>query len=248
MSGHSKWSTIKRKKALVDAKKGKIFTKIAREIMVAAKEGGGDPTGNPRLRLALAQARAANMPKDNQERAIKKGTGEGGSVVFESFLFEGRGPQGSCFMIEGLTDNRNRTVPEIRHMLSKAGGEMVTSGAVGWMFDRKGVIELPKEAIAEDALMERALGAGAEDIQDWDGSWGVLCAPADFAAVQAELADLEPTAEVRYMTKPENEKTIEGDAAISVAKLWALLDEHDDVQSVYSNAVLPDEIMEEYGP
>ncbi len=145
MSGHSKWSTIKRKKALVDAKKGKIFTKIAREIMVAAKEGGGDPTGNPRLRLALAQARAANMPKDNQERAIKKGTGEGGSVVFESFLFEGRGPQGSCFMIEGLTDNRNRTVPEIRHMLSKAGGEMVTSGAVGWMFDRKGVIEIPKE-------------------------------------------------------------------------------------------------------
>ena len=248
MSGHSKWSTIKRKKAILDAKKGKVFTKIAREIMVAAREGGGDPSGNPRLRLALAQARSANMPKENQERAIKKGTGAGGAANFESFVFEGRGPAGSCFIIEGLTDNRNRTVPEIRHMLAKAGGEMVSSGAVAWMFDRKGVLEISKEAIAEDALMERALGAGAEDILDWEGSWGVLCAPADFAAVQAELADLEPTAEVRYLAKPENEKAIEGDAAIQVAKLWALLDEHDDVQGVFSNASLPDAVMEEYGP
>ncbi|MBK8266046.1 MAG: YebC/PmpR family DNA-binding transcriptional regulator [Nannocystis sp.] len=248
MSGHSKWSTIKRKKALVDAKKGKIFTKIAREIMVAAKEGGADPSGNPRLRLALVQARAANMPRENQERAIKKGTGDGGTVTFEGFVYEGRGPQGSSFLIEGLTDNRNRTVAEIRMILSKGGGEMVTSGAISWMFDRRGVIEIAKEAIAEDALMERALGAGAEDIQDWGGSWGVLCAPTDFAAVQGELSDLEPTAGIRYLIKPENEREIEGAAAISVAKLWSILDEHDDVQACYCNASLPDEVMEEYGP
>ncbi|MEZ4454442.1 MAG: YebC/PmpR family DNA-binding transcriptional regulator [Nannocystaceae bacterium] len=248
MSGHSKWSTIKRKKALVDAKKGKIFTKIAREIMVAAKEGGSDPTGNPRLRLALLQARAANMPKDNQERAIKKGAGELGNVTFESFLYEGRGPGGSCFLVEGLTDNKNRTVAEIRNIFAKAGGEMTSNGAVAWMFDHKGVIEVPSEAIGEEALMERALGAGAEDIQDWGGSWGVICAPTDFAAVQSELADLEGTAEIRWLAKPENELPLEGDVAISCAKVWSRLDEHDDVQSTFSNVTLPDDVMEEYGP
>ncbi|MEZ4382014.1 MAG: YebC/PmpR family DNA-binding transcriptional regulator [Nannocystaceae bacterium] len=248
MSGHSKWSTIKRKKALVDAKKGKIFTKLAREITIAAKEGGGDPDGNPRLRLALLQAKAANMPKDNQERAIQKGTGELGDVTFEPFIYEGRGPGGSCFILTGDTDNRNRTVAEIRHTFSKHGGELSSNGAVSWMFDYKGVVEIDKERIAEDVLMERALGAGAEDIQDWDSSWGVLCEPSDFSGVEEEFRDLEPDAEVRYLLKPENELELDGAVAVQVAKLWALLDEHDDVQKTYANVTIPDEIMDEHGP
>lgn len=248
MSGHSKWSTIKRKKGALDAQRGKIFTKIAREIMVAAKEGGGDPSGNPRLRTALLAAKAANMPKENQERAIKKGTGELAGVTFENVVYEGRGPAGSCFIVEVLTDNKNRTVAEIRTMFSKSGGEMVSSGAVGWMFDRKGVLEIAKEKISEEALMERALGAGGEDIQDWGETWGVYCAPTDLAGLQSELSDLEASGDVQYIVKPENEATLEGDAAVSVAKLWAKLDEHDDVQKCYTNAVLPDDVMEEHGP
>ncbi|MCA9638175.1 MAG: YebC/PmpR family DNA-binding transcriptional regulator, partial [Myxococcales bacterium] len=222
-------------------------TKIAREIMVAAKEGGGDPAGNPRLRLALAQARSANMPKDNQERAIKKGTGELGNVTFEAFLYEGRGPAGACFLVAGITDNKNRTVAEIRSLFGKNGGEMTAGGSVAWMFDYKGVIEIDKEKIGEEALMERALGAGAEDIQDWDASWGVICEPTDFAAVEGELSDLEPNAEVRYLCKPENELALEGSQANQAGRLWSLLDEHDDVQSVYANVTLPDDVMEEYG-
>lgn len=248
MSGHSKWSTIKRKKGALDAQRGKIFTKIAREIMVAAKEGGGDPSGNPRLRTALLAAKAANMPKDNQERAIKKGTGELAGVTFENVTYEGRGPGGSCFIVELLTDNKNRTVAEIRHMFSKAGGELVSNGAVAWMFDHKGVLEIPKSKVSEESLMERALGSGGEDIQDWDESWAVLCAPGDFQALQGELADLEPSGEVQWLVKPENEKVLDGDVAVSVAKLWARLDEHDDVQKCYTNASLPDEVLEEHGP
>ncbi len=248
MSGHSKWSTIKRKKGALDAQRGKIFTKIAREIMVAAKEGGGDPSGNPRLRTALAAARAANMPRDNQDRAIKKGTGDLAGVTFETLQYEGRGPAGSCFIVEILTDNKNRTVAEIRTLFGKSGGEMVSSGAVSWMFMRRGVLEIAKDKISEEALMERALGSGGEDIQDWDETWAVFCEPADFLALQTELTDLEPSGEVQYLPKPESELTLEGDAAVSVAKLWAKLDEHDDVQKVYLNASLPDEVLEEYGP
>lgn len=248
MSGHSKWSTIKRKKGALDAQRGKIFTKLAREIMVAAKEGGGDPAGNPRLRTALMAAKAANMPKENQERAIKKGTGELAGVSFENVTYEGRGPAGSCFIVEVLTDNKNRAVAEIRHMFSKAGGELVSNGAVSWMFDHRGVLEIQKAKIGEEALMERALGAGGEDIQDWGETWAVLCAPNDLAGLQSELADLEPSGGMQWIVKPENERALEGDAAISVAKLWAKLDEHDDVQNVYTNASLPDDIMEEHGP
>lgn len=248
MSGHSKWSTIKRKKGALDAQRGKIFTKIAREIMVAAKEGGGDPAGNPRLRTALLAAKAANMPKDNQERAIKKGTGELAGVTFENVLYEGRGPAGSCFMVEVLTDNKNRTVAEIRHAFGKSGGELVSNGAVAWMFDHKGCLEIQKTRIGEEALMERALGAGGEDIQDWGEAWAVMCAPGDLTGLQSELADLEPSGGVQWIVKPENETVLEGDAAISVAKLWAKLDEHDDVQNVYTNASLPDDVMEEHGP
>ncbi len=248
MSGHSKWSTIKRKKGALDAQRGKIFTKIAREIMVAAKEGGGDPSGNPRLRTALLAARAANMPRENQERAIKKGTGELAGVTFESMQYEGRGPAGSVFILEILTDNKNRTAPEVRQMFGKAGGEMVSSGAVSWMFNRRGVLEIAKSKIGEDALMERALEAGGEDVEDWGETWGVLCDPASFLELQAALSDLEPNGEVTYLTKPENEKVLEGDAAVSVAKLWAKLDEHDDVQKCHTNVTLPDDVMEEHGP
>lgn len=248
MSGHSKWSTIKRKKGALDAARGKIFTKIAREIMVAAKDGGGDPAGNPRLRTALIAARAANMPKENQERAIKKGTGDLAGVTFETLQYEGRGPAGSCFIVEILTDNKNRTVAEIRQMFSKAGGELVSAGAVSWMFTRRGVLEVAKSKIGEDALMERALDAGGEDIEDWDETWAVLCEPSSFLELQTALADLEPSGEVSYIVKPENEKTLDGDAAVSVAKLWARLDEHDDVQKCHTNASLPDEVMEEHGP
>lgn len=248
MSGHSKWSTIKRKKELVDSKRGKIFTKIAREIMVAAKEGGGDPGGNPRLRAALASARAANMPRDNQERAIKKGTGELEGVHFEQMQYEGRGPQNSAFIVEALTDNKNRTVAEIRRLFTKAGGELGSSGSVMWMFEHKGVLEIAKERISEDTLIEQALGAGAEDVQDWDEVWGVVCNPTQLHQVQEELASLEPTFELRYLTKPESEQAFMGEDAISVAKFWATLEEQDDVQACFSNAQIPPEIMEEYGP
>ena len=249
MSGHSKWSTIKRKKGATDAARGKVFTKIAREIMVAAKQAGGDPDGNPRLRAALLAARAANMPKDNQERAIKKGLGELEGVDFEEVVYEGRGPAGSAFVLEVLTDNRNRTVPELRHILGKGGGEMGASGSATWMFDHKGVVVIGKDKIDETALMERALEAGADDVQDEGEVWVVTCDPAGFSDVETALADLEPdSAQIQWLAKPENALPLEGEAAIAVAKLWARLDENDDIQKIYCNADLPDAIMEEYGP
>jgi len=248
MSGHSKWSTIKRKKEAIDAKRGKIFTKIAREIMVAAKDGGGDPDTNPRLRAALTTAKAANMPKDNQDRAIKKGTGELEGISFENLQYEGRGPQGISFIAEVLTDNKNRTVAELRHLFNKAGGEMVSNGAVSWQFDLKGVLEIERDRVGEMALMELALNAGAEDIQDWGDSWGVLTDPSDFSSVQTDLESLDASGELRWLPKPESTLTLEGDAAISVAKFWARLDEHDDIQSCYCNADLPEDILDEHGP
>lgn len=248
MSGHSKWSTIKRKKGATDAARGQVFTKIAREIMVAAKQGGGDPGGNPRLRAALLAARAANMPKENQERAIKKGLGELEGVEFEEVLYEGRGPAGSAFVLEVLTDNRNRTVPELRHILGKAGGEMGASGSATWMFDHRGVLIFNKK-VDEAALIERALEAGADDVHEEGESLVVLCEPSSFSAVEAALADLEPdTAQIQWVVKPESALALDGEAAIAVAKLWARLDEHDDIQKIYCNADLPDDIMEEYGP
>lgn len=249
MSGHSKWSTIKRKKGATDAARGKVFTKIAREIMVSAKLGGGDPDGNPRLRAALLAARAANMPKENQERAIKKGLGELEGVDYEEVLYEGRGPAGSAFVLEVLTENRNRTVPELRHILGKNGGEMGASGSATWMFDHQGVVMIGKDKIGESALMERALEAGADDVQDEGEHWVVTCEPSSFAQVEHALADLEPeSAQIQWVVKPENALPLDGEAAIAVAKLWARLDENDDIQKVYCSADLPDDIMEEYGP
>lgn len=249
MSGHSKWSTIKRKKGATDAARGKVFTKIAREIMVAAKQGGGDPDGNPRLRAALLAARAANMPKDNQERAIKKGLGELEGVDYEEVIYEGRGPAGSAFVLEVLTDNRNRTVPELRHILGKGGGEMGASGSATWMFDRKGVLVFDKPKVDETVLMERALEVGADDVQDEGEVWVVTCEPTLFSTVEAALADLEPdSAEIRWLVKPENALPLTGEAAIAVAKLWAKLDDNDDIQKIHCNAELPDDIVEAHGP
>ena len=249
MSGHSKWSTIKRKKGAADAKRGKVFTKIARDIQIAARDGGPDPAANPALRLALAAAKAANMPKDNQERAIKKGTGELGGDDVEEILYEGRGPQGTAFIVEVLTDNRNRTVAEIRHIFSKAGGELGSSNSVAWMFDLRGVITIPKDKIDEDGLTERAIELGADDIKDEDGVWVVLCEPTSLAQVQSGLDDLEPqSAERQYLPKPESVLSLEGDAAITVATFMTKLDDLDDVQTMFTNADLPDSVLEEHGP
>lgn len=249
MSGHSKWSTIKRKKGAADAKRGKIFTKIARDIQVAARTGGGDPDGNPSLRLALIAAKAANMPKDNQERAIKKGLGELGPDTLEEVTYEGRGPGGTAFVVEVMTDNRNRTVAEIRHAFSKSAGEMVPNGSVTWMFDHLGVITIPKDRIDEDELTQQALELGAEDIRDGDDDWVVLCEPTDLAQVQGGLEAYEPTsAERQYLGKPESSVPVADDTAVEVAKLWAKLDELDDVQNIFTNAIIPDEVMDEHGP
>ena len=249
MSGHSKWSTIKRKKGALDAKRGKIFTKIARDIQVAARQGGGDPSANAALRLALSAAKAANMPKDNQERAIKKGTGELEGGDLEEVVYEGRGPSGSAFLVEVLTDNRNRTVAEVRHAFSKTGGEMGSTNSVAWMFDLVGVITVAKDRIGEDALTERAIELGADDIRDGGDEWVVICEPSALSDVQGGLEDLEPTsAERQYLPKPESELNLQGSEAIEVARLWAKLDDLDDVQDVFTNANLPDEVLEEHGP
>jgi YebC/PmpR family DNA-binding regulatory protein len=249
MSGHSKWSTIKRKKGAADAKRGKIFTKIARDIQIAARDGGPDPAGNPALRLALVAAKAANMPKDNQERAIKKGTGDLEGASLDEVLYEGRGPNGSAFIVETLTDNRHRTVAEVRHAFSKANGELGSNGSVAWMFDLTGVVEIAKDKIDEDTLTERAIEVGADDVKDGGDAWLVLCGATALAQVSTALIDLEPaSAERKYIAKPESAMAFEGDAAVAIAKFWAKLDELDDVQNVFTNADLSDEVLGEHGP
>jgi YebC/PmpR family DNA-binding regulatory protein len=249
MSGHSRWSTIKRKKGALDAQRGKIFTKIAREIMVAARQGGSDPDGNPRLRAALLAARAANMPKDNQERAIKKGTGDLEGVTLEEIVYEGRGPSGTAFIVEVMTDNRNRTVAEIRNVLAKAGGEMGSDGSASWMFERRAVFTIPDANVEELVLMEAAIDAGAEDVSTDDGTWVVKGEVSSFGALTAALEKFGPTSgEITWLAKPENTVSLVGDRAQAVATLWAKLDEQDDVQAAYCNADIPDDVMEEYGP
>lgn len=249
MSGHSKWSTIKRKKGALDAKRGKIFTKIARDIAVATRIGGPDPAGNPSLRMAVAAAKAANMPKENQERAIKKGMGDLGGASLEEVVYEGRGPHGTAFVVEVLTDNRNRTVAEVRNIFSKAGSELGASGSVTWMFELRGVLEIPKAAVSEDALTERGLELGVDDIRDGGEDWIVVCDATDLALVQAGFEHLEPSsAERRYLPKPESEVALDGENAVKVAQFWSRLDDLDDVQNVFSNASIPDAIMDEHGP
>ena len=245
MSGHSKWSTIKRKKGAADAKRGKIFTRLMREITVAAKMGGGDPSGNPRLRTAMDAAKAQNMPKDNIERAIKKGTGELEGVTYEEVTYEGYGPGGVAFLIECLTDNKNRAAAEVRHILTKRGGTMAKAGAVSYLFESKGYIVFDKEGLDEDQVMEAALEAGADDVKDGGDVWEVYCEPGDFSAVLEGLqgAGLTPaTAEVTKL--PSTVVAISDKVeAGKVLALMEALDEADDVQNVYANFDIDDEVM-----
>ena len=245
MSGHSKWSTIKHKKGAADKKRGKIFTKLIKEITVAARMGGGDMDSNPRLRHAIAAAKAQNMPKDNFERAIKKGTGELEGVDYEEILYEGYGPAGVAVLVETLTDNRNRTIAEVRNIFGKAGGNVGTDGCVAWMFDKKGLIAVEKAEADEDMLMEVALEAGAEDIKDEGDSFEVITEPADFDAVKdaVDQSGIKYTmAEITMI--PQNTTGVEGKDAEKMIKFMEALDDCDDVQKFYTNADIPDEAFE----
>ncbi|WBF67522.1 YebC/PmpR family DNA-binding transcriptional regulator [Desulfovibrio subterraneus] len=245
MAGHSKWANIQHRKGRQDAKRSKAFTKAAKEIIIAAK-GGGDPAGNARLRAAIAAAKAVNLPKDRIENAIKKGTGElaGGDIA--EVMYEGYGPGGVALLIEAATDNRNRTVAEVRHLLNKGGGSMGEAGCVGWMFDRKGVVTVDKDKISEEQIMELGLEAGAEDVIDQDTTWEVRAALADFEAVRSafEEAGIE-IASAEMAMIPQN--TIEVDAQVGqkLLNLVDMLEDNDDVQNVWANFDLSDEAMAE---
>jgi YebC/PmpR family DNA-binding regulatory protein len=246
MSGHSKWSTIKRKKGAMDAKRGKIFGRLAKEITVAARLGGGDPAGNPRLRAAITAARAENMPNDNITRAIKRGSGEGGAAALEEVTLEGYGPAGVALMVESLTDNKNRTVSDVRYLLTKYGGNLGEPGCVAWMFDKKGVIVFDREGSDEDQLLEAALECGAEDLQGDDSQFEVLTDPANFMEVKEalEARGLKPVlAEVQL--RPKTTIRIEEEkSAQQVLKLVESLEEHDDVNDVFANFDIPDQLLE----
>lgn len=245
MSGHSKWSTIKRKKGAADAKRGKIFTKIIRELTVAARQGGGDPNANPRLRTAVDKAKAANMPQDNVTRAIKKGTGELEGTIYEEHIYEGYGPGGAAIIIEIMTDNRNRTISEVRNILTKNNGNLGETGCVSWVFEKRGMIHFDKKIASEDQLMELALEAGAEDLRDEEDTWDVLTAPQNFEEVKKRLLEkkLEPTGSEITMV-PKNTVNLTGAEAEKMLKLMEALEDHDDVQNVYSNFDIPRDEME----
>ncbi|HEY4739559.1 MAG: YebC/PmpR family DNA-binding transcriptional regulator [Candidatus Acidiferrales bacterium] len=236
MSGHSKWATIKHKKAATDAKRGKAFTKIIRELSIAARSGGADPDSNPRLRTAIQAAKNENMPNDNIERAILRGTGQMEGEQLEEVMFEGYGPGGVGLLVSVVTSNRNRTVGELRHMLSKNGGNMAETGAVGWMFQRKGDIIVPKAAADEDKMMGIVLDAGAEDLRDDGSAWEVTTPPEAFEKVRDALtaAGIKPdTAEVSWV--PQNYVKLAGQQAQQMIRLVETLEEYDDVQHVYAN-------------
>jgi YebC/PmpR family DNA-binding regulatory protein len=246
MSGHSKWSTIKRKKGAIDAKKGKIFTKIIKEISLAARLGGADPEGNSRLRAAIMAAKTENMPKDNIDRAIKKGSGElGGASAFEELTYEGYGPGGVAVLVDVMTDNKKRTVSEIRHIFSKYGGNLAENGSVSWIFEKKGSILVSKENIGEDELMEIALEAGAEDVRDEDHEFEVITDPASFEKVKKALEERELPYESASVTfVPKNTVKLGEDKADQMLKLMEKMEDNDDVQNVYANFDIPDDIME----
>ncbi|MDX2434668.1 MAG: YebC/PmpR family DNA-binding transcriptional regulator [Desulfobacterales bacterium] len=246
MSGHSKWSTIKRKKGALDAKRGKIFTKLIKEITVAARMGGGDPEGNPRLRSAVGTAKSENMPKDNIERAIKKGTGELEGAVYDEISYEGYGPGGVAVLVDCMTDNKNRSVADIRHAFSKSGGNLGETGCVSWMFEKKGSILIDKDTIGEEELMDKALEAGAEDVVEEDNVYQVVTTPDDFEAVREALeTDGIKFIEASVSMIPQNVVEItEEKPARQILRLLESLEEHEDVQNVFSNFDISDEIME----
>lgn len=243
MAGHSKWAQIKHKKAAVDAKRGKIFTKIAKEITVAVRLGGKDPEMNPRLRTVIAKAKSVNMPNDNIERAIKKGTGELADVQYEEITYEGYGPGGVAVLVEAMTDNKNRTVGEIRHIFSKYNGNLGESGCVSWLFEQKGYFVFDGKTITEDELMEIALEAGAEDVRQDEDSLEVLTDPADFERVKDIFDKKGLKYNVAEVTKiPKNYVEVKGKDAENMIKLFEALEDHDDVQNVYANFDLPDDM------
>jgi YebC/PmpR family DNA-binding regulatory protein len=246
MSGHSKWSTIKRKKGAIDAKRGKIFTKIIKEITLAARIGGGDPEANARLRQAVAAAKEENMPKDNIERAIKKGTGTGAdAVIYEEFTYEGYGPGGAAVLVEVMTDNKNRTVAEIRHIFSKHGGNLGENGCVSWIFEKKGSILLDKNAVNEDELMELALEAGAQDVREEENELEIITDPASFEGVKNAIDQRKVKyIEAKISLIPQTTVKLEEGKAEQMLKLMEKLEDNDDVQNVYANFDIADDVME----
>jgi len=246
MSGHSKWAQIKRKKGAQDAKRGKIFSKVIREITVAARLGGVDPEGNPRLRTAIAAAKAENMPKDNIERAVKKGTGELGGIAYEDLIYEGYGPGGAAVLIEVMTDNKNRTTADVRHIFSKCNGNLGEAGCVSWMFQKKGYIVVEKDGVDEDRLMEIVLEAGAEDITEGEREYEVITAPRDFEAVKGALEQAGMGCILAEITMhPQSTVQLDGKNAENMLRLMEMLEDHDDVQKVYSNFDIPESVMEQ---
>jgi len=246
MSGHSKWSTIKHKKGRADAKRGKLFTKVIREITVSAREGGGDPDANPRLRSAIAAAKAANMPADNIKRALKRGTGELPGTTYEEMAFEGYGPGGVAVMLEILTDNRNRTTPEIRHLFSKHGGNLGENGCVSWLFTRKGTILVPRsDQLDEDTMMEVVLEAGAEDLDTDDPEFfQITTAPDDLHRVRDALEEQGvAVATAEFSMEPSSTTRLEGKPAHQMLRLMEAFDDQDDVQNVWANFDIDDETM-----
>ncbi|MBI4431698.1 MAG: YebC/PmpR family DNA-binding transcriptional regulator [Candidatus Omnitrophica bacterium] len=246
MSGHSKWASIKHKKGALDAKRGKIFSKISREIIVAAKSGGGDPESNARLRLAVSKAREANMPSDNVDRAIKRGTGELEGINYEETAFEGYGPGGVAVYVQCLTDNKNRTSAEIRNIFSKKGGNLAGLGSVSWLFEKKGLMIVDAHGVTEEELMNAALDAGAEDLKNEGDAFSVITQPHDFENVKQALAVKKipfKSAEITMLAKnlvPADEK-----AARQVFELVEALEENDDVQNVYTNMDVPENVLKE---
>ena len=241
MSGHSKWATTKRKKAVIDSKRGKIFTKLIKEITISARQGGGDSAGNPRLRLAIDNAKAANMPADNIERAVKKATGELEGQIYSELTYEGYAPAGIAIIVDVATDNKNRTVAEVRHIFSKLGGGMGESGSVAWMFDKKGVITLPNQGKAEDEIMEIVIDAGADDMQTEEDFFEVQTSLENFENVRKILIDKNLTIEnASLQWVPKNTIPIKGEDAEKLIKLIETLEDNDDVQSVFTNADFQD--------
>ncbi len=249
MSGHSKWSTIKYKKAIQDSRRGKAFTKVIKEITVAARIGGGDPLANPRLRAAISNAKAENMPKDNIERAIKKGTGELEGVNYEEVTYEGYGPGGVAILVETITDNRQRTVAEIRHLFSKKGGNLGEPGSVAWIFEKKGLILVEKDKIDEETIMNIALEANADDIQEQESEWEVYTTPETFEGVKSVLeSNGIPILSAEITMLPSSTVKIETEKkAGQLLNLMEALEDNDDVQHVYANFDIPDELLKRIG-
>ena len=246
MSGHSKWASIKHKKGALDAKRGKLFTKIIREITVSARQSGGNPDANPRLRLAKQKAKDANMPQDNIERAIKKGTGELEGTRYEEVVYEGYGLNGVAIMVEAMTDNKNRTTGEVRNIFSKKGGNMAGQGSVSWMFEKKGYIVVNKSEVGEDKLMSIVLEAGAEDMKPEESTYAITTQPNDFDNVKKAIEDNNIKIEAAEVTMvPKNTIKVTGDEAKKILSLVNDLEEHDDVQNVYANFDIPDDVLKE---